>query len=132
MNREIKFRVWCKDYKRWENQLMLSHNGYLYDYDLGRGRLYNSSKTHIIQQFTGLKDKNDKEIYEGDIVTALIPHGNNIHRAKTYDVFISVVNFTHGGFTIDVGEEFESFLGETSVEIKIIGNIFENPELLKK
>lgn len=69
-----------------------------------------------IMQFTGLKDKNGKEIYEGDIV-------------RCNEQFVEQVVFLNGGFqTTQDGETFKvSAWGWDTMEV--IGNIYENPEL---
>ena len=74
-----------------------------------------------IEQYTGLKDKNGREIYEGDIVTLNgeweeIEHGD-----------CSIVAFENGCFR--VGDGYENEAGSYLSDWRIIGNIHENPEL---
>jgi uncharacterized phage protein (TIGR01671 family) len=73
-----------------------------------------------LMQYTGLKDKNGKEIYKGDIVEI---------NCGTYKDN-AVVNFIDGTFTThDRG--FEPDIMPPEKDMEIIGNIYENPELLK-
>lgn len=75
-------------------------------------------------QFTGLLDKQGVEIYEGDIVT---------HNGFEF----SEVVFRKGGFQVNnmldgLTNDEHYFLGDINLEMfKVIGNIYENPELLK-
>ena len=73
----------------------------------------------ILEQFTGLKDVNGKDIYEGDILE------NRKYR--------SIVKFASGKFLADLIETIQTFdlIGETHGS-KVIGNVHENPELLEE
>jgi uncharacterized phage protein (TIGR01671 family) len=74
-------------------------------------------KGRILMQFTGLLDKNGKEIYEGDIVDSKLYDGTR----KNY-----VVEYRDGSFVIGLTE-----LGKWIEDVIVIGNIYENPNLLE-
>lgn len=71
-----------------------------------------------LMQFTGLLDKNGKEIYEGDVVKSC----DNQYDGSTFKDLLQVVEFTEGSF-VPVSERHSSCF-------EVIGNIYENPELL--
>lgn len=86
---------------------------------------------YTVGQFTGLYDKNSKKIYEGDILI----WGENEYKSKPL-----IVCFKHGSFGYIYCDWFHSFAGNrnftfnplnTDVCFEIIGNIHDNPELLK-
>jgi uncharacterized phage protein (TIGR01671 family) len=79
-------------------------------------------KFNSIGQFTGLKDKNGKEIYEGDI----IHHSDSILRENE----IVVVGYLDGAFTL-FNKEGINLLHVKYPCCEVIGNIYENPELTK-
>lgn len=77
----------------------------------------------ILMQYTGLKDINGKEIYEGDIVERRFM--NLIDGAE----FVGVVKYYDGAFNVDNNREAYPLFHEID-EIEILGNIYENSELL--
>lgn len=88
-------------------------------------------KDVVLEQSTGLKDKNDKEIYEGDIITETIDDGSNkiVQMYETYwdeDMLNFGIRGTKG-FNYNLHDE----LWETNASREVIGNIHENPELLE-
>ena len=84
-------------------------------------------KTETVGQYTGLEDKNGKMIFEGDVVA-----GSLIWQEKRKN---GIVAFKDGSFGLiwyrGVVEQFNAFTSMCNVEYEIIGNIYDNPELLK-
>lgn len=119
MNRKIKFRVWCKRINK-----MVSPQ---YAASLDEDGTMNISPFHILMQWTGLKDKNEVDVYEGDIVQ------NNSRRSQVLDHKISKIVYRIKGFWVE--DESFGWEGENLWdwnELEVIGNIYQNPELLKR
>ena len=109
--REIKFRCWDEDHM--ERNVCACYK--------------NLDKKEItLMQYTGLKDKNGKKIYEGDIVEWVEDYlgEGNILKYK------SEVSFGGGSFIIS-GSPLSEFYKDENSPFEVIGNIYKNPELDK-
>ena len=134
--REIKFRAWDKYAKKMIFDFAVSQynkfSGWINCVYCGLKVGSGGSDDYILMQYTGLKDKNGKEIYEGDIL-----ENSNIENkegnkekiiVKWSDDISSFGNDNDIDFTYCVGYVFD---GDPE-EMIIIGNIYENPELLEE
>lgn len=116
--REIKFRAWYHESKEMSAPFDL-------DVVAERGKGQDFKNTAILMEFTGLKDKNRKEIYEGDIVSD--------------EDEISLVEFHEGCFGVHIPSESlnqheccQAFGEAMAKEYEVVGNIYENPDLIPK
>lgn len=124
--REIKFRAWDDLHKKMYSDVGMLSNIWYRGHFLSNGFEVIVTTPQIkVMQYTGLKDKNGKEIYEGDIIQT---HFDKTNQYEAYDeigevVFVSlewkIENKKHGNYY-----GFYSH-GE------VIGNIYENSELLE-
>ncbi len=134
----FKFRAWDKHNECWVKDLMMddegkfcewlgSEGGYENENEFDLRVSYQFSDNYVIQQCTGLKDKNGELIFEGDIVGA-----PNYIKTETITIEIKwdeIIPCCCGGE--GVGFDFELIYRQKD-KWEIIGNIFENPELLEQ
>ncbi|EOU1754573.1 MAG: YopX family protein [Clostridium perfringens] len=147
MSREIKFRIYDTDEKQMfyqedidyidiNNEIAyINQDGggydYLIDFVYGDGKL---------MQYTGLKDKNGKEIYEGDILRCKCLKKCKLDSCaeKVIQYKNSIIEWWESG--CNLGYRLRDSKGKTmmikpthlrTMEVEVIGNIYENPELLE-
>ena len=121
--RTIKFRAWHKDAKEMLYPSELSRQGDVFHW-LAEGQPVE------IMQFTGLYDKNGKEIYEGDILSWSMYYKNS-YMAKLVDRRNKIVKWCDEKTAWILDDERTWNLGIYD-DIEVIGNIYETPELLKE
>lgn len=87
---------------------------------------------YMLMQHTGLKDKNDVEIYEGDIVRDITDHDNGFKSTYLNNVYAVEWDSEYGHWQLKDGfEALGSAINDQDQSIEVIGNVYENPELLK-
>jgi uncharacterized phage protein (TIGR01671 family) len=143
--REIKFRAWMKDQKEMCEVLMINfQNNHIgvktKDYNIIQvGSLWKYTQKVArfddveLMQYTGLKDKNGVEIYEGDILRVL---NDNIGEYECGEVVMGGLGLWAirlCGLKVPVFEFIDNRLSivHSTERIEVIGNIYENPELLE-
>ena len=128
--REIKFRAWLKEDKKMVNveTLFIGINRLCFGNSKTEDLFFRDFEEVELMQYTGLKDKNGKEIYEGDIVL--------IKLDETSTWYKTVVGFKKGAFIANLIDK-EDYVyifhhGFTDDDFEIIGNVYENKNLLEE
>lgn len=133
--RELKFRIWNGScFVTIPDIYIKISNGSLWDYDedyggdtvLSHKKLWSADGK--IQQFTGLTDKKGKEIYEGDIIQL---EGSPISYSIEWNKYQWAIN-AHGALGYDPDWNIQPFNHCVYERAIVVGNIFENSDLLKQ
>lgn len=128
--RETKFRVWDKRYKQYVETYAICLDGRAIAITAPSHDLETlDSERVIIEQYTGLKDKNGQKIYEGDIVTFMVERFNNVTLGfEGEDWHTAVVEWNQDDACYSFMERDAPF--SVRYEAEVIGNIHENGDLL--
>ena len=116
MGREIKFRAWFQD-KMWMQEDIQEDGWEL-------AALWVKDSPIIFMQFTGLHDKSGREVYEHDLI--------RIDESIGAPAVVVFVNEYVGGWNLEAKGKRCSLGARTPDQLEIVGNLFENPELLEK
>lgn len=136
--REILFRAWWKDGGGLvdQNAYVIRSNGTV-EFPEGGWDLWGSDDSNLVvlEQFTGLTDRNGKRIFEGDIVGFTAE--NELWEPQYYE---GTVYFCDGTFWVDCGKDSDDCdvlfsIGHAKLcdeSLQVIGNIHDNPRLLEE
>ena len=124
--REIKFRVWnTETNKMIINVKEMGVFALQSFYSIDEFLVIPTNEKYPLMQYTGLKDKNGVEIYEGDIVRTTSNELTGKWKHKIYKIEFKEINCL-------AGAKYMGFDFQFNVdEVEVIGNIYENKELLK-
>lgn len=138
--RKIKFRGKEIDTKEWVYGGVVHQTDYYgnkcdkyfiidgestYDYEMGENQLVDGN---TVGQFTGLRDKNGKEIYEGDIVEF---EYKSTHSKGIAKIEYALYKWKYNGCYYNQNIAVWLDICDTDVVFEVIGNIWDNPELLR-
>ena len=129
MTREIKFRVWDKviEHMRYGYFPVKVDDYYkIWSFHSKSGGFFSKSEDQFeLMQYTGIKDSKGRDIYEGDIIK---DKRENIHQIRFIDGFASFRAFySNTGDNCALNQDWIN-----TFEKIVIGNIYDNPELVKK
>lgn len=149
MNREIKFRGKSKKTRKWLYGYLGESKFSILDYVYTDKVIFDNvlsfntdNSTYVVKdlsveeetigQFTGLCDKNGNDIYEGDVVKA--PLLDPIFFDIIKDKFCNAeIRFNKGSFVVSYyGSEYNIYLSDLNDKIRVIGNKYDNQELIEE
>ena len=131
MKREIKFRAWFTPREKGEGKPRMLYLDNSFKAKIHNGHWITLASEGLdLMQFTGLKDKNGKELYESDIVF----YEQFLYNSDTVVQKTDIIVYNQCGFCLR-NDGSQWFIGDNKNagrnNFEVIGNIYENPELLK-
>lgn len=130
----FSYRIWDIRNKRYligaeTDDFVVTSAGQLCKLDLDNRDIYGVEDNYICQFFTGLFDKNKTKVYEGDIVYAKL---NNAKYLVCFGEYEDDNDSKHYGYYIgrEGKEVFQESIGDSDLFLEVIGNVYENSNLL--
>jgi len=119
--REIKFRVWDKEYQIYNNNphIVINLKGEVYNQQDGSG-----GDNYIVEQYTGLKDMNNKDIYEGDLIQVQSKFILDALTGESFMLPVLPVEYSGGCYKL-VDYEEEQIYSLWRSDMIVVGNIHE-------
>lgn len=130
-----KFRAWSTFHNKWVKHFYITENGLIYNMEQPHRDLIGAVPIEksglVVMQSTWLFDKNGREIFAGDIIEqegvfAVIRLDN------TFGIYFELENGEFDFPEVSVLEELEEGREQASIYLNVVGNIYENKELLEK
>lgn len=137
--RTLKFRAWDIDNKKYEYDIAIRPINRIIGIEIFNNEMYPVEFRGIVEQYIGLKDKNGKEIYEGDIVALLFGYvpmkSVTTENIRIENAQKAVIHFdtARAAFRYTIKQRTPKdcqFKPGTNTNMVVIGNVHENPELL--
>ena len=132
----IKFRVWSKDLSKYRKLDDISNDqglGMFFEVQKGIGSNVTSicyPINDVVEQFTGMTDVSGKDIYEGDIIE-FFGANKKIKVKKEFGIIVYKADRYGAGFNSIIQNKERGYGGINIAQDIVVGNVHENPELLK-